>query len=106
MSFLTTQPEELAAALNPATVTAAADAVPAAAAAAGLAHTVTPVGVGGASLTASLGEASSVGGLSVPAGWSTAAFVMATIPNAVFLGHAFAVLPLLMSGIDGLPAGR
>ncbi|SGH69638.1 PPE family protein [Mycobacterium tuberculosis] len=34
------------AALNPATVTAAADAVPAAAAAAGLAHTVTPVGVG------------------------------------------------------------
>nr|WP_250662818.1 hypothetical protein [Mycobacterium tuberculosis] len=64
------------AALNPATVTAAADAVPAAAAAAGLAHTVTPVGVGGASLTASLGEASSVGGLSVPAGWSTAAPAM------------------------------
>lgn len=71
------------AALNPATVTAAADAVPAAAAAAGLAHTVTPVGVGGASLTASLGEASSVGGLSVPAGWSTAAPAMTSGTTAL-----------------------
>ncbi len=64
-------------------MTAAADAVPAAAAAAGLAHTVTPVGVGGASLTASLGEASSVGGLSVPAGWSTAAPAMTSGTTAL-----------------------
>lgn len=101
------------AALNPATVTAAADAVPAAAAAAGLAHTVTPVGVGGASLTASLGEASSVGGLSVPAGWSTAAPAM-TSGTTALEGSGWAVPeeagPVAampgMAGISGAAKGR
>jgi PPE-repeat protein len=51
---------------------AAAAAVPGAAAAA-LATTVAPAGVGGAPLLAGMGTASSVGGLSVPAAWSTAA---------------------------------
>lgn len=97
------------AALNPATVTAAADAVPAAAAAAGLAHTVTPVGVGGASLTASLGEASSVGGLSVPAGWSTAAPAM-TSGTTALEGSGWAVPEeagpvAAMPGMAGISGG-
>lgn len=98
------------AALNPATVTAAADAVPAAAAAAGLAHTVTPVGVGGASLTASLGEASSVGGLSVPAGWSTAAPAM-TSGTTALEGSGWAVPEeagpvAAMPGMAGISGGQ
>jgi len=59
----------------PAAAAATSDVAPAAGAIAGaegaLASSVAPTGVGGA-LTAGLGEASSVGGLSVPASWSAA----------------------------------
>ncbi|GAB7143677.1 PPE family protein [Mycobacterium riyadhense] len=84
-------------ALGPAAeaATAAVGAVPAAAAGtAGLAHSVTP-------LAAGMGEAASVGGLSVPASWSTAAPAL-TAGASVADGSGWAV-PEEAGAIAGMP---
>lgn len=81
-------------ALAPAADAAAAAAVPAAAGAAGLAHAVTPAG-------AAMGAAASVGGLSVPASWSSAAPAM-TVGASVADGSGWAV-PEDAEAIAGMP---
>ncbi|OBF82550.1 hypothetical protein A5791_04470 [Mycobacterium sp. 852002-51163_SCH5372311] len=82
---------------------AAAEAIPGAAAAA-LANTVMPAGLGGAPLMAALGTAPSVGGLSVPAAWSTAAPATAstTAGASALEGSGWAV-PAEDAAIAGVP---
>lgn len=80
-------------ALGPA-ADAAVAAVPAAAGVAGLAHSVTP-------LAAGMGQAAAVGGLSVPAGWSSAAPAM-TVGASVADGSGWAV-PEEGGAIAGMP---
>ncbi|AKN17569.1 PPE family protein [Mycobacterium haemophilum] len=76
-----------------------ADVAPAAAGAADLVNTVTPTGV-----AAGLGEASAVGGLSVPASWSTAAPAL-TSGTSVLEGSGWAVPAEAesMAAMPGMP---
>lgn len=79
---------------------AAAEALPGAAAAV-LANTATPAGGVGAPLMAALGSASSVGGLSVPAGWSAAAPPVTT--SATALEGSGWTVPEEAGAIAGVP---
>lgn len=87
-----------------------------AAATAAAAHTVTPAGVGATPIAAGVGTASSVGRLSVPASWSSAAPAMAADVASAGTGWAVpqqdgaiaAVLPapgMLAALADGVGAG-
>jgi PPE-repeat protein len=72
---------------------------PAAAGASGLAHLAVPVGT---PLAAGLGEASSVGGLSVPASWSTATPAM-TVGASVMQGSGWTTATDEAAPIAGMP---
>ncbi|BBX97402.1 PPE family protein [Mycobacterium lacus] len=79
---------------------AAAAAAPAAAGAASLSQAVTPAGAGTA-MVAGLGKASAVGGLSVPASWSSAAPAMT--PGATALEGSGWAVPDEAAPIAGMP---
>ena len=85
---------------------AASDVAPVAEAAAGaesaLAGSVAPTGFGGA-MTAGLGEASSVGGLSVPAGWSSAAPATLASSTAPLEGSGWTVASEQAAPVAAMP---
>ncbi|CAM4269269.1 putative PPE family protein PPE29 [Mycobacterium basiliense] len=80
---------------------AAADLAPALAPAASLRHAVTPAGYGGTPVSAGLGDASSVGKLSVPVEWSNA--VPATTSGATALDGSGWAVPEEAGPIAAMP---
>jgi hypothetical protein len=81
-----------------------AGAIPAAAAATALANTAMPAGLGGPPVMAALGATPSVGGLSVPAAWSTAApATSSTTAGVSALEGSGWVVPEEGAAIAGVP---
>jgi len=91
----------------PATIAEAAGGETVAGGLAGLAGAVGPAGSagsGGAPVLAGLGQASTVGGLSVPAGWSAAAPATSSGASAL-AGSGWAVAPEEAAPVAAVPAG-